>query len=354
MNYIDKYIKYKNKYLRLKNDIKINQKGGYLENIEIIKELGKGMHGTVYLVKDISNNKYAMKVEQIFEKDLIKTTKSPVWREIEFANTMSEKYPQQFMKIYKYENKKCDYVHELSEDKWKSLTPKVEEYYRELFSSPYCSIKLTSIVDNMLHNILYKITDKKIILDLFIQVVNIAYLINKEGYYHRDFHPKNIGVIHTTEKTIKILDYDIPTHDYLLQAINYGMVIHKKYELDEYEKADLDNNDLHINFYKIVFKIMLKNMTDKYPEKNINEIVPISNKDAELLTPYLKNFRNKEFDYFQELLYKIVFFDKFQEQLAIDKKVELFDFIPLDTVKFIVKNYYDLEKILKHLIKLRE
>ena len=89
MNYIDKYIKYKNKYLRLKNDIKINQKGGYLENIEIIKELGKGMHGTVYLVKDISNNKYAMKVEQIFEKDLIKTTKSPVWREIEFSNTMS-------------------------------------------------------------------------------------------------------------------------------------------------------------------------------------------------------------------------------------------------------------------------
>ena len=62
-------------------------------------------------------------------------------------------------------------------------------------------------------------------------------------------------------------------------------------------------------------------------------------------------FKNN-YDYFQELLYKIVFFDKFQEQLDIVEKVELFDFIPIYSVKYIVKNYHNLEQILEHLIGL--
>jgi len=99
MDYKDKYIKYKTKYLELKN--KNNMIGGnYISNYTIIKTLGKGMHGTVYLVKNSEGIEFAMKVEQIFEKDLEQNFKSPVWREIDFANIMSSKYPQQFMKIF--------------------------------------------------------------------------------------------------------------------------------------------------------------------------------------------------------------------------------------------------------------
>jgi len=105
MDYKDKYIKYKTKYLHLQLKNKNNMIGGnYIPNYTIIKILGKGMHGTVYLVKNIEGKEYAMKVEQIFEKDLEQNSKSPVWREIDFANTMSSKYPQQFMKIFEYEN----------------------------------------------------------------------------------------------------------------------------------------------------------------------------------------------------------------------------------------------------------
>lgn len=60
----------------------------------------------------------------------------------------------------------CKYVHKFSKERWKTLGKN---------QIKYCSIKLTSIVDDMLHN-------KKIILNLLIQVVYIAYLINKEGY----------------------------------------------------------------------------------------------------------------------------------------------------------------------------
>ena len=150
---INKYLKYKIKYLKFKN----NQIGGqYMDNYEIIKPLGKGTHGTVYLVQNIRTNKqFAMKVEQVFEKDLIENFKSPIFREIEFANTMSSKYPQQFMKIYEYENKQCDYRHELSSEKMSSMNEPERTYFEEIYASPFCSIKITNIIDDMLHNIIY-------------------------------------------------------------------------------------------------------------------------------------------------------------------------------------------------------
>ena len=337
----------------------------YMKNIKIIKELGKGMHASVYLVEDIiTKNKYAMKVEQVYKKDLTEDFKSVIWREIDFAKTMSEKYPQQFMKIYKNENKKCNYVHELSSDKWNSIkkNKEMEKYYKELFASQYCSIKLTSIVDDILHNILYKLDDKRVILDLFIQVVNITYLINREGYYHRDFHPKNIGVKFTNDKYIKILNNKVLTHGYILSALDYGMVLHNKYILEELEGNALKyDNDLNQNFYKIIFKIMLKNLITKYPEKDINKIVPISDDDAKILDKYLININvddsqwaKQNYDFFQELLYKIIFFNKFQEQLEISDKVELFEFISIESVKFIVENIHNLEKILEHLININK
>ena len=42
------------------------------------------------------------------------------------------------------------------------------------------------------------------------------------------------------------------------------------------------------------------------------------------------------YKYFEELLYKILFFDKFLEQLGIKDKVKLFEFIPVSSVKYII------------------
>lgn len=60
-----------------------NNQNVYLDNIKIIKSLGKGMHGTIYLVKNIdTKTKYAMKAEKVFKKDIKKSFKSVLWREI--------------------------------------------------------------------------------------------------------------------------------------------------------------------------------------------------------------------------------------------------------------------------------
>jgi hypothetical protein len=335
------------------NNSKKNNQENYLDNIKIIKEFGKGWQGTVYLVEDInSRKKYAMKVEQIFKKDMKETSESMVWREIDFSNNLCWKYPEQFMQIYRYENKKCNYVHKFDNDKkFKDLKHeniKTYNFFNNLYKSPFCSIKLFSIVDEILENILYKIDDKKIILDLFIQVIYISYLMNKEGYYHCDLHPRNIGIIYVKNNTtISIFGKDIPTHGYLLQAIDYGKVLHNKYIMKEEEKEYIKyKNDLELNFYRIIFKIMLKDIDNK----KITKIVPISKEDDNILNKFLVNFEDNT--YFKKYLYKIIFFDKFQDQINIKNKVELFDFIPIESVIFIVENYYNLENILIHLIYL--
>ena len=70
------------------------------------------------------------------------------------------------------------------------------------------------------------------------------------------------------------------------------MEIRSKYDLEEWEKQALEyDNDLHQNFYKIVFKIMLNNLMDR------NQIVPISKDNSDRV--------KRNYDYFQELLYKI-------------------------------------------------
>ena len=68
------------------------------------------------------------------------------------------------------------------------------------------------------------------------------------------------------------------------------------------------------------------------------------------LIKYLVNFEDNT--YFKKYLYKIIFFDKFQEQINIKNNVKLFDFIPVESVIYIVENYYNLENILIHLINL--
>ena len=171
-------------------------------------------------------------------------------------------------------------------------------------------------------------------------------------YFKRKFGKKNFfsfkKLIMADDK--RIYDKNIPTHGYILQAIDYGMVLHAKYDLDKVEYDQLiHDNDLYQNVYKIIFKIMLKNLVDI----DINQIVPISKKHKKKIKKIIYKYKsNKDtYIYFEELLYKILYFNKFQEQICIDDKVELFDFLSIKDVKYIFTHYDNLGKILIYLIK---
>ena len=76
-----------------------------LSNYKIIKELGYGIFGNVYLIKNkTENKKYALKIQHVEKKDINlnnkSNNKSSIWREINFSLNFANKYPSQYVKLW--------------------------------------------------------------------------------------------------------------------------------------------------------------------------------------------------------------------------------------------------------------
>ena len=90
--------------IETKTDAKLNE-------VKLGQILGKGMFGQTYSVC-YDNKKYALKIQKILKKDMNKSSKSGIWREIKFYKFIDSlsKYEQTyFMKMHKYEFHKCDH-----------------------------------------------------------------------------------------------------------------------------------------------------------------------------------------------------------------------------------------------------
>jgi hypothetical protein len=328
------------------------------DNVKIIKEIARGMNGTVYLAKDNKNNKYAYKVQQIFKEEIKKDLSSRVWRENDFANTFGKKYPQHFMKLYDFKiDEACK--HKQSWDgfgfKLKDLPMNQQKYYTKLFASPYCSVKLWSYVDMTLKDLL-KSWDKfkpKVFYNLLIQIIYVIYLVNKEGYFHNDYHPGNIGVIKTKQKYITIFGKKIKTYGYIIQAIDYELNLHKKYKLKSWEKVKLKNdNDVYSVLYVLLWNF--NDLQKKY--KNIKEYKPfeVPKVEGEMLKCHLEGLElsKENEDFLLRILYRLLFWEKYERDvLKVDTPIPPFLLVPMNVILYMIKNIYEPEKIIKYLIK---
>ena len=83
------------------------------EDVKITnKVLGKGKSGSVFLAKDSSKNKYAIKIQKLLKKNLVDDSSSQMWREIHFATEMNKKYPQFFVELLDFKiDDNCTYIH---------------------------------------------------------------------------------------------------------------------------------------------------------------------------------------------------------------------------------------------------
>jgi hypothetical protein len=309
-----------------------------ISEITKLKELGKGMTGTVYLCEDMFSNKYAMKIQQILKKDI----KEKVFREKDFAETMSSKYPEHFMTLYDNKiDETCKHKQSWSgmHFKMKDLPKEQQTYYTKLFASPYCSISVWSLIDMTLDEYINSSQFKKEhFRDLLIQVMYVIFLIQKEGYFHTDLHFHNIGLVKTKKKTINVLGKDIPTHGYLVQAIDYELILHKKYKLKVWEEIRLKNdND--------VFVIITCLFNDQL--KQFHEIV-LTDVDIDILSGLLpKRLTDENKNYFLRILYRLLFWNKWQSNLKEQKEPILL--VPIDVILFMIKNIYNTNKIIEYL-----
>ena len=336
-----------------------------LDEVTLGKQLGKGMMGTVFLAHDKNENKYAYKIERILPKDVKKTFKSSYWRENDFAETLANKHPDQFMVLYdsKIEDK-CKHNQDFSDMsfKMKDLPKSQQNYYKKLKTSKYCSIKLWSIIDGTLEKLLIPklMISKEVLYDLFIQIIYIVFLMNNAGYVHNDFHLGNIGYIKTDKKTVNILGYNIPTHGYLIKAIDYGLIIHDKYPLSKGESIVYENAYDLLTVFNM-FSIEWKN--EKIAAKEWKwedewfKPIKISKKEKEALEKYLpegKKLNKDNYDFIIHKLYKLIEWKKWQQTVIGDDTIygiEPSYLIPLNDMLFLIKNLYNPKKILKHFIK---
>lgn len=341
-----------------------------LNQVKLNKKIGEGLLGSVYLANAKNNNKkeYAIKIEPILASEIKQNYRYSFWREVEFANTMS-KYPLHFMKLYDYKITKDD-DYKIKLDKKKILHSSISEknYYKRLLNSEYRVVKLYSFVDTTLNKVLksWKVFDKVLFYDLFIQIVYAIYLMDKEGYVHRDLHFKNIGINFTQKKTLNIFGKKIPTHGMCVVILDYGEVLHKKYILSGSEKQIIAyENDL---FVVLNFVYDFEDFI-KYYQKELGSIeyrspVKINAKYEKLLNDYIKNLSidKTRKDWLMSILFKIVYFHQYERDILDGAKVNdegrhYFEpryYIPIETIIFAIENIYNIDKIVRYLIKNRE
>ena len=211
-----------------------------IDKYKIIKILGRGMIGTIYLVEK-NNKRYALKIEKRLLNDIKNHKNSPVWNDIEFSKKMGNKYPDQFLKLYAYDwIKDCKHVQKFNKTDLKFIPEKYKKQILKIQTSEYCSRRIYSLIDTTYEKIRTNLS-KEEGLSALAQSTYATYLMHKNGYVHRDLHVGNIGIVETKKKHIKILNKNIPTYNKIYKIIDYGMVRHKRYltkkkfEEDKYE-----------------------------------------------------------------------------------------------------------------------
>ena len=214
---------------KTKSNSKLNQNiNKYpIDDYKIIKNIGFGMRGTVYLVshKDNPSEKYAMKIEHILESDIKKHNDSSVWKEIDFSRKFGNKHPDKFISLLNYDIiDNCKHVQQYPL-KIDIFNKKKQDEFKDLASSSYCMRKIYTLIDGVLKDIIKTLSHQQIY-SMIVQIINILDLIHLNKYTYWDLNDTNIAYIKTDKEFIEIKGHKIPTFGYLYKIIDYGLVDH--------------------------------------------------------------------------------------------------------------------------------
>ncbi len=334
------------------------------ERYKIIKKLGTGLNGSVYLVEDLKNHKkYAYKIQKIFENDLLDNYKSLIVRQLDFYEHIIKKYPKQFMDIINYYiTTDCTYQPDYNV----SLIPKAyQKKALERIESKLCVHFIYSLIDNTIIDYILsweKFNYKKFY-SLFLQTLYIIYILDSNNYHHNDLHGFNIGIIHTHKEYINILDKKIPTYGNNIQIIDFDKVIHKKYYTNNntLEETYRYSTDLLKILYSLLIISSYFPLFKKY--KNINPknvqakcYIPqkykdLINKDLNHIPINERNGGSYIINMLQVSLYKLYFPILYQKYVLKVNPVKVIYPISINDIKFIVQNLYDPEKVLKYFLE---
>jgi len=326
-----------------------------IDNYKIIKKLGNGMFGTVYLVEK-NNKNYALKIEHILEKSIKKNMHEQLWREIDFCEKFGNRYPDQFIKLIDYDViDNCTHKQRYSHKELVKGEGKLAKIYEQLKNSPFCSRKIYSLIDFNFEKIQNKL-DTSQIYSALIQLIYGVSLLHNNNYVHGDLHSGNIGIVESDKKYIKINNLHVPTFGNIFKLIDYGRILNKKNcknssELKDYNilwENEIGNllNSLCIkeNFYeylrknKIKFDYNHKLIIQKYKQTQFYNLL---NKISSNINHQIFLFSIVYPDEYQ----KIILDDKYKKTITNDIK------IPIVDILFFIKNYNNYDILIEYFYK---
>jgi len=324
---------------------------------KIIKQLGHGMVGTIYLVSH-NNDRFAYKIEHILPSEYKNYKNSNSKEEIDFSINFANNYPNQFIKLIDYDfikdcKHKQKYTNKLS-DKYLAL------HYAILAKSSYCSRKIYTLIDTSLDNLkdFHKFNHKQLY-SMLIQLYYGLYLMHSNGYIHGDLHNGNIGIVNTTDKYITILNKKIPTYGRIYKIIDYGgLLLASNYKKTKQLKQFYENAELNVirklrlftnllvyekslikiqNFFN-KHKIQPKDFNIAYEDfKKLDEFKIISKyTDDSAIQSFLLNMLYP--DIYKNIMYTTKFKHNIQPKLTI----------PLEDIIFIIQSDTKLLRIIHY------
>jgi serine/threonine protein kinase len=192
-------------------------------NVKIIKKLGSGMVGTVYL--SIIDGKQAVTKIEKYDGDL--TTKSTFIRQIIFDENVAKFYPERFMTLvstgiiydckFKQEFpknfKKSSQQSCLSRDLDSKILKEKSGAYNKCFILSY-----RPVLKYTFKKIYIKLTPSEK-LKIFKHLETSLSIMHKKGFCHRDIHMENI-MCDSTRNHWYLIDYGLVSSDSFIKNLN--------------------------------------------------------------------------------------------------------------------------------------
>ena len=217
-------------------------------NVKIIRKLGSGVMGTVYL-SEIDGVPAITKIEK-YDGDI--TTKASYIRQLIFNDAVAQHHPDRFMTLVSSGViNMCDHKQKLP-NFMKGAKPAIKAHHKLRDSwNKCCVLSYKPVLAHTLRSVADKLSDDQKLV-IFKHLKKSIEIMQKAGFKHRDIHHNNI----MCDKTMK-----------KWYIIDYGAIWHKSF-IPNFDDGDnvmgIDGNDLSLPIW-----FFLKNPVFDYVEEKM-------------------------------------------------------------------------------------
>jgi serine/threonine protein kinase len=221
--------------------------------------IAAGYQGAVHEIFDEHGKRYAIKVVKIKEKYKEQSYEISAWREIDFANTVGNLYPNSFIYMYAY-----DIIDNIGDFNYHR--PKKHpntELYNQLKKSKYAVRIVYTYINDTLDKVIHSLSREQLY-SMIVQITFAIKVMHEHGYTHNDLKLHNIGAKHTSDKYVDLDDtLRVKTYGFIYKIIDYGGILHRKYDLSE-TSSKIHHNKMIKEVDFILYNLFRCDIKDKF------------------------------------------------------------------------------------------